>query len=61
MKKVPRPVEVKLPPEPVVKKRFVELAVVAKRFVVVALEEVELPKTPEPKLKAVAKRFVDEA
>ena len=53
--------EVKLPPEPVVKKRFVELAVVAKRFVVAALEEVELPKTPEPKLKAVAKRLVEEA
>ena len=50
-----------MPPEPVVKERLRELAVVAKRCVVEALEEVELPMAPEPKLKAVAKRFVDEA
>ena len=42
--KVPKPVEVKLPPEPVVKKRLVELAVVLKKLVVVALVEVELRK-----------------
>ena len=40
--KVPRPLEVKLPPEPVVKKRLVEEAVVEKRLVVVAEVEVEL-------------------
>ena len=34
--KVPRPEEVKFPPEPVVKKRFVLEAVVEKKFVVVA-------------------------
>jgi hypothetical protein len=39
---VPRPVDVKSPPLPVVKKRLVVLAVVANRFVVVALDEVEL-------------------
>ena len=35
--RVPRPVEVKLPPLPVVKNKFVDEAVVEKRFVVVAL------------------------
>src|SRR3989338_11324670 len=35
--RVPRPVEVKLPPLPVVKNKFVDEAVVDKRFVVVAL------------------------
>jgi hypothetical protein len=39
---VPRPVDVKSPPLPVVKKRLVVDAVVAKRFVVVALDDVEL-------------------
>lgn len=39
---VPRPLDVKLPPVPVVKKRLVEEAVVEKRFVVVAELEVEL-------------------
>jgi hypothetical protein len=39
---VPRPVDVKSPPLPVVKKRLVVEAVVANRFVVVALDEVEL-------------------
>ena len=40
--KVPRPVDVKCPPFPVVKKRFVVLAVVANKLVVVAALEVEL-------------------
>jgi hypothetical protein len=39
---VPRPVDVKSPPLPVVKKRLVVDAVVAKRLVVVALDDVEL-------------------
>ena len=38
---VPRPVEVRFPPLPVVKKRLVVLAVVEKRLVVVALVVVE--------------------
>ena len=42
--KVPRPEEVKLPPEPVVKKRLVEEAVVLKKLVVVALVPVALLK-----------------
>lgn len=42
LKKVPRPLDVKLPPVPVVKKRLVVDAVVAKKLVVVALELVEL-------------------
>lgn len=49
--KVPRPVEVKLPPEPVVKKRFVELAVVEKKLVVVAevpVAEVKVKLVKEP-------------
>ena len=41
--KVPVPDEVRFPPLPVVKKRFVEEAVVEKREVVVALVVVELP------------------
>lgn len=41
-RKVPNPVEVKLPPEPVVKKRLVLDAVVAKKLVEVAEDEVEL-------------------
>ena len=42
--RVPRPVEVKLPPFPVVKNKLVELAVVEKRLVVVAEVPVALTK-----------------
>ena len=53
--KVPSPVDVKLPPFPVVKKRLVEDAVVEKKLVVVAdvpvaklkVKLVKLPKGPE--------------
>lgn len=49
------------PAETVVAKRLVLEAVVEKRLVVVALELVELPMMPAPKLKTVAKRLVEEA
>ena len=42
LEKVPRPVDVILPPLAVVKKKLVEEAVVEKKLVVVALVEVEL-------------------
>src|SRR3989338_9182032 len=56
--RVPRPVEVKLPPFPVVKNKLVELAVVEKRLVVVAAVPVAFTKVKFCKvLEALSKRF----
>ena len=58
---VPRPLEVIAPPLALVKKRLVELAVVAKIEVEVAAVEVEVPIETNPRLALVEKRLVLDA
>jgi hypothetical protein len=53
LRKVPNPVEVKLPPEPVVKKRLVDDAVVLKKLVEVASVVVERAMIAVPVVKLV--------